>query len=226
MRLIAQQVPAMARRAVPVPSTRLGSVAATSDPIVTYVEVLVDGDESSISVLNATGSVLAQGQRVVVSFYPPHGAMVSGVLLPVSRTEQFWTTTYDVATSTTVDTDTPSWTSLGPAGVGWHDSGGDLVNDVPGAWEIELQAQWATDGNGTHRAAAMVDGAGVHKVNVSHQFTAPGGLPTAGFGLSSSGLGMVDVLAGETLTGVGRQDSGGDLSLLLVLRLRLLGPTV
>ena len=226
MRLIAQQVPAMARRSVPVPSTRLGSVAATSDPTVAYVEVLVDGDDSSISVLNATGVVLAQGQRVVVSFYPPHGAMVTGLLAPTSLAEQFWTTTYDVTSSTVTSTSSTSWTSIGPAGVGWHDSGGDLVCDVGGSWELDLQAQWSSSGVGTHRAAAMADAGSVHRVDVSHQFTGPGGVPTTGYGLSSSGLDLHDALEADTLTGIARQDSGGDLAVRLVLRLRLLGPTV
>lgn len=79
MRLLLARVPAIARAAVATPTKRLGTVADDAE-LTTYVNVLVDGDDTAISVLNGTGAQLTAGQRVVVDFYPPNGAIVQGIL--------------------------------------------------------------------------------------------------------------------------------------------------
>lgn len=84
MRLIMQAVPDAARRAVATQTKRLGFVATTQQAGNDVVSILVDGDTTPTTIINATGQPLTAGQRVVVDFYPPHGALVSGIIGPVA----------------------------------------------------------------------------------------------------------------------------------------------
>lgn len=79
MSLLASVVPDMARRAVTVPIKRFGTVVETMSNG-SVIAVLVDGDESTSMILNATDLIFPPGQRVVVDYYPPHGAIISGAL--------------------------------------------------------------------------------------------------------------------------------------------------
>lgn len=82
LRLMAERLPGIARAAVPVPTKRLGTVAAAGTGTGTSVSVLVDGDTTAVSILNGTGRILPAGVRVWVDFYPPHGAVVTGLAGP------------------------------------------------------------------------------------------------------------------------------------------------
>lgn len=228
MRLIAAQVPTMARRAVAVPRVGLGTVNQTTDPTVAYAEVQMDDGDNPIAVLNAIGQPLGGGQRVAVLHYPPHGAIVLGRLQPLVALEQFWATSFDVASSDTVSTgNDQGWEIENPVSVGWHADGNDLVCDVPGQWAHVLTAGWETDGNGDHRAATVANDAGTHIINVSDQFNDPGGTPTVGYGLwSGSGPILHDYLEGDIIRASARQNNGGtDLAVTLKLHLRLIGPS-
>lgn len=73
---------AAARRAVdltPRPTIRAGTVAQAAAPDRT-VAVVIDGDAAPSICEVVGGDVLAPGDRVMVQFYPPHGAYVLGVL--------------------------------------------------------------------------------------------------------------------------------------------------
>ena len=229
MRIVAAQVPDIARRSVEVPTVRIGTVDQTTDPSSTYVAVLMDGmDDQATAVLNGTGSVLLAGQRVSVLFYPPHGAMVVGVLAPVIVPEQIFSTLLTVPSAAVTTTSTEglsTWTEETTTGGGWEaDSGGRLVCRVAGLWQASLHSGWASRGAGTHRAAAVADASGTQRARISSQW--PGtlaGTPTAGFGLSSAGFGLPWTAAvDDTLVGVVRQDSGADLDVTLFCSLRLL----
>lgn len=223
MRLIAQQVPQMARAAVQIPTIRLGTVNQTSDPAVNYVEVQVDGDPTPISVMNGLGHAIAAGQRVAIQFYPPHGAIVVGALLPLYPLEQWWET--EITATTGVETASSSWTLLTANGMGWHDAGGDLVCDVAGQWELTLHSGWTTDSSGTYRAVRLDDATPTPQVAVSEQFAAPGGVTTTGFGLAKAGFDVRDFDLAASLTAQAKQNTAGDLDVRVLVRLRLLGPT-
>lgn len=227
MRIVAAAVPDLARRSVDVPTVRIGTVDQTSDPSSTHVAVLMDGmDDQATSVLNGTGSVLFAGQRVSVLFYPPHGALVVGVLPPLLILEQTWHTTYDVTSSGSVSTSPSSWTLLTADGTGWADSGGVLVCEVEGQWEGTVQAGWASNGTGTHRAAGLtLNGAGF-AARSSHQFAGGGGTPTSGYGLWGAG-GPVpfDAAIDDQLGLVARHDASVALAVDVYVKLRLLGPS-
>lgn len=79
LRMLQQQIPDMARRAVSVPVLRIGSVVSY-EAIDDLAQIILDADSLSTPVRNATGDTLAAGDRVVVQFYPPHGALVIGLL--------------------------------------------------------------------------------------------------------------------------------------------------
>lgn len=82
LRLIAQAVPDMARRAVKTLDRRLGYVQADQDPSSPFVNVLVDGNDGGTaqSMLSVVPGMLTEGERVAIDFYPPHGVMVVGRL--------------------------------------------------------------------------------------------------------------------------------------------------
>lgn len=225
MRLLAAQVPALARRAVQVPTKMLATIEADQVAGASSVRTMVDGAPEPIDVLNATGRVLALGQRVVVDFYPPHGAVVSGVLAPAVGLEQVFTYDLDVNSSASVGTTTNDEWAEATAGGGWEaNSSGDLVCRFAGLWLPALQAEWDTSGDGTHRVAALLDQDGTHRARTSHQFNDPGGTPTTGYRLSGAGFGVpYQAVVGDTLTGAARQDSGADLGVALYAHLRLLG---
>lgn len=226
VRLLAARVPDMARAAVPVPTIRFGTVDETPDTSSTYVSVLVDGmDEQATAVLNGTGEVLGAGQRVVVLFYPPHGAIVAGRMVPRVETEQIWHGQITVPTSGTVSEVMGSgWSLLTARGIGWEANGGNLECVVPGLWEASLHAQWASNGDGTHRAASVLVN-GARLVSSSQQFTGPGGTPTVGYGLAGAG-GPVpfSAVVDDLVTIDGRQNSGVSLTVDVYLKLRLAGP--
>ena len=92
MRLIAQAVPDMARRAVAQPTFRLGFVDQDQDPDDDYALVIADGDEDAVPVMNMTGVLLMGGNRVMLTYYPPHGVIVSGVM--VSQEVRPWATAW------------------------------------------------------------------------------------------------------------------------------------
>lgn len=225
MRLLAAQVPALARRAVQVPTKMLGTIELDAAPGANTIRVRIDGADAPIDVLNATGRALAAAQRVVVDFYPPHGAVVSGVLAPALALEQWFTTgAFSVAPSSTVSVAPSAWTEADTNGTGWDIDGDELVCRTAGVWTCALQAEWTSSGGGTHRAAAMLDQDGVHRARTTHQFNAPGGTPTSGYGLSGGGFGMpYEVEVGDTLGGRARQNAAGDLSVTLMVHLRLVG---
>lgn len=241
LELMARAVPDIARRSVAVPETRLGVVAATQSGVT--VSVLVDGDGESREVLSGVPQLLTQGQRVVVQFYPPHGAVVIGVLAvpgdngPVvgsTTTEQFWQIDNASVASTSstpagIQDVLDTWTQVDSAGTGWTVSGNDLTCAIAGLWYVALTANWETDGGGTHRGVAMVidratassAGAASQVVSAASQFGAGGGGATAGFGLVLNGWVARSFDAGDVITPVARQNSGAALDVDLRLNLRL-----
>jgi len=227
MRLLMAQVPPIARRAVQVPTKRFGTV---TDDAEDYVTVLIDGDEAAISVLNGTGALLLAGARVVVDFYPPHGALVSGILGVVAQdapTEQTFRIQFDVAPSATVSVSAATaWVEQG-AGQGWTaDAFGKLVCDVPGDWSCDLQVGWQSRGTGTHRAGALRNQAATLFGTISSQFTpqAAGVHPTAGYGLAGSSWARIPAAEGDTLDTQARQDSDITLNVTFFAHLRLMVP--
>lgn len=66
-----------ARRLLPVPSTRWGTVE-NYDPLREQTTVVVDGDSEATPAVNATGSGFTPGQRVLVLFTPPKGVHIVG----------------------------------------------------------------------------------------------------------------------------------------------------
>lgn len=79
LRQIVDAIPAIARRAVAVPTKFFGTVISF-DPGSGLADVTVDGDAQPVSVRVAVAGGVAIAQRVVIDFYPPHGALVTGVL--------------------------------------------------------------------------------------------------------------------------------------------------
>lgn len=66
---------------MPIPITRPGTSGSYADPGA-EVQVRADGDLNSVPAVNATGSRLSAGQRVVVSWLPPLGVYVTSTLGP------------------------------------------------------------------------------------------------------------------------------------------------
>lgn len=222
-RLLIAQVPAIAQRSVLVPTIRLGTVESFDGY---NAGVTLDGDPSPVTVQNAQGAGVWPGQRVVVEFYPPHGALVIGVLgtAPGTPGEQVWTAAWEVPTSATVAAEVPAWTIATPDGAGgWDDDGGDLVCVTPGWWDVDFFGTFETDGAGDHRAFGLEHN-GVNILNASEQFAAPGGGPTIGFGLAMTASSPFPFETGDVLTAEGRQNSGDDLDATLRLHLRWFAP--
>lgn len=66
------------QRRAEVPST-LWATCESYEPLTEQTTVVLDGDSIAIPVVNATGSSVATGQRVLVLFTPPKGAHIIGV---------------------------------------------------------------------------------------------------------------------------------------------------
>lgn len=220
-----QSIPEMARRAVPASTVRLASVIAPMSA--GQCSVLVDGDSDPMIVTNATGAPLPPAARVVVLFYPPSGVMVLGLVAP-TMLDQSWSQTVTGVPShaTTSNPVNGAWDLGNVDGLGWiYAGGGEMECVMPGWWDVSLYAQWSTDGGGTHRAAGLrIVGAGANFLNVSHQFSAPGGVPTVGYGLSSASTLGRRFAEGDRVEAIVRQDSGGLLDVELSLSLRWVGP--
>lgn len=71
-------IPGMAKRAVPVPTFRFGSVVEVRSS--SELVVLVDGDTDPTVMNSAVGAPLTSRARVLVCYYPPSGVIVAGTL--------------------------------------------------------------------------------------------------------------------------------------------------
>lgn len=219
-RLLVAQVPDLARRSVPVPTKRLGTVESFDGA---RASVTLDGDASPVTIQVAVPGGVWPGQRVVVDFYPPHGALISGVLSGSVIGELIWTSTVTVASNVAGSTSPAAWVLGSPVLGVWTDTAGVLTCQLDGWWAVGLHGTFATSGAGTVRAI-MVQSSGVAvDIAASEQFAAPGGTPTAGFGLALDAGTIVRFAAGDTLTTLARQDSGGNLDVDLRLHLRWVG---
>lgn len=217
MRLLVAQVPALARRSVPTPTVRLGTVDSFSGQGTAMV--VLDGDPASVSVQVGVPGGVWPGQRVTILCYPPHGAVVLGVLGPVGG-EHAWIAEWDVPHSLVVATDAPGWVLESPdVPGGWHADAGALVCDVPGWWMVTMACGFSSNSAGTTRAIGLRSSGIADDLNASQ----PAGASTSGFGASMGTGAMFRFDVGDEVTVEGRQDSGVDLGAFARVHLRWAG---
>lgn len=81
---------------LPIPTMKLGTVGGTANAGGEVV-VRADGDTNAVPALNATGSTVEAGDRVVIEWKPPNGVYVTNLLARASRGN--WTPTMAGASS-------------------------------------------------------------------------------------------------------------------------------
>lgn len=64
---------------LPTPVARLGTVGGVIHPGAAG-DVRIDGDSTAITITNGTGQTLGLGSRVEVTFTPPHGVLITGIV--------------------------------------------------------------------------------------------------------------------------------------------------
>jgi hypothetical protein len=78
--LLAKQIVAKVESKVPIPTMVPGTVVSYDGPSA-YTTVALDGDEGAqTGCINITSLSLAPGDRVMVSFFPPRGIFVTGLI--------------------------------------------------------------------------------------------------------------------------------------------------
>lgn len=218
-----QQIPLMARRAVSVPTFRLGTVTHSSTN--GQCDVIVDGDETATTMTCALGRPIPHEARVVVLFYPPNGVLATGLVTPVDL-DQFWTFSPAVNSDTNNSTlYNGAWALVTPRTNGWLDQGGgELECQVTGFWDVTLHVEWPTEGSGTHRAGGLRSvGAPGNFINNSHQFLTSALQPTTGYGLASCSRAIKLFMHGDRIEFLARQDSGQQLDPDVTVALRWIG---
>lgn len=223
LRMLTDAVPDLARRSVETPVVRLGTVE-TFDGEGTAT-VTLDGDLYPVAVAVAVASGVFPAQRVAVLFYPPHGALVAGVLGSTPG-EQVWTSSWTTPTDPLVSASPTAWTHATPDGAGgFSDDAGTLVCEIPGWWNVNLSGAFASNGTGTHRAFGLRSTGTAPDLNASAQFAGGAGVPTTGFGLSLSVANALPFEVGDVLSLESRQDAtAADLSTSARLHLRWISP--
>lgn len=218
MRLLVAQVPPLAVRAVKVPTKRLATVESFDGA---NARVVLDGDPAAVTIQVAVPGGVWPQQRVVVDFYPPHGALVTGILSGSAIGEAVWRTTYSVASAVGGSTSPAAWILESPSALGcWTDAAGVLACSLPGWWDLSLHGTFVTGAAGTIRAVRLDITGGAAILGSADAGTGS----TVGYGHGLDAATPVQLAAGNTVTAFARQDSGGPLDVTLRLRARWVGP--
>jgi len=187
--------------------------------------VRIDGDSAGIQV-QTLGHLLplSAGERVMVLFYPPSGALVLGRIgagseAPVLGAPALYTGSVTVAsTGVTGDADNTAIThASGPTNYATV-SGGVLAMLEAGRYQVALSGGFGSNNTGTSRVFRLVASVAGTVLNGTPAFG-----NTSGFGARCSDINVVDLVVGETLTTQFRHDATAAISFQARLMLTPVG---